>query len=368
MGNTFKRRYSAIDEYTIEELKRTYDRLGQKGRCRLLRKLQAAQKLPAEIAFLAVRDSENAVREWFARFGDFSPLPSRKSKEEANCGWPELLDKVHQDLRRIVLDDPDPFVRACLRENPSAFYGIGIELWLKYLRSATHLERLALVRNEKVCPQLIMRIANLDDEELAISTNERTDLLLAFLTNEAALHKLKDQAMLCEDHSPGVDVYSDGWSSSEARSVLNALWQHTLKWPIESTLHGAVYANVAAEDDVKAQVYQRSSHTGVKLRILDGCRSQDRQTLQRAMRDTDDDCREYAYTKLAVPDSEFVKQLIDRNDKVALRGLAANASVPTEELLKIREWFDKHHPEDDLVWHEIARNLANRPEQSQEES
>ncbi len=50
-------------------------------------------------------------------------------------------------------NDPDPFVRACLRENSDVFFrrhlSLGTE-WEEYFRGATRLERLALMRNPEI--------------------------------------------------------------------------------------------------------------------------------------------------------------------------------------------------------------------------
>jgi hypothetical protein len=365
MKNKLRTRYAAIDDYTLEELIRTYGRSTPGQRCRLLRRLQAAGKLQAEIAFLAVKDSSTEVREWFARFGDFSPLPGWRAKEEAKCDWGELISRVHRELRTVALSDPDPFVRACLRENPSVFGAASRDVWMDYFNGASHMERLALVRNKGVGIDLVGRIANLEDAELGIDLRERSDLMRAFLSNEDRLHTLKDEALLCEEHEPGVDFYSDGWGMSVASSFLASLWRQTSKWPIDTGIHRAVYASVAVSGEVKAEVYRSCSDTGLKLCILDTCHGrQGHRTIELAVHDADEGCREAAYSKMWAPGADLVRELLERGDRVALAGLARNASVPVEPLLEVKEWFRKNYPEDDLTWNEIRRNLASRRAQT----
>jgi hypothetical protein len=64
------------------------------------------------------------------------------------------------------------------------------------------------------------------------------------------------------------------------------------------------------------------------------------------------------------PGADLVRELLERGDRVALAGLARNASVPVEPLLEVKEWFRKNYPEDDLTWNEIRRNLASRRAQT----
>jgi hypothetical protein len=62
-------RYEAIDDYTLEELRREYLGSDGQGRIRLLTELYAQTRPPFEIARLAGEDPDPRVRAWIARNG-----------------------------------------------------------------------------------------------------------------------------------------------------------------------------------------------------------------------------------------------------------------------------------------------------------
>jgi hypothetical protein len=302
----------ALDRYTLEGLKRAYEGGSARDRVRLLRKFQAQHTLPYELAALAVRDSNSEVREWFARCGDFSTWFSRKFQVQpspdlaagASKAWSQsqeahIADVKHEhELVQIVLNDPDPFVRTCLHENSSVFYGISDERWLKYFRGTDQVGRLALLRNRKIANGLVERIFNLGCSELEIDLNERIDLGLAFLSNSYKLHELKDEAGLCEEHhhfnpSPPTPGLHD------AGTFLAAIWKHSSKWPLETGIPAAIYASVAAPAHVRSSVYASCADTSLKFCILDSCDWLDRETPDVALHDKDGGLREHASIVLA---------------------------------------------------------------------
>jgi hypothetical protein len=75
-----------------------------------------------------------------------------------------------------------------VNENPTSFKFIMDHAeWQEAFRNATHLERLALVRNPKVGEKLIEQIFDHEDQELGISLEVRGELVKAFLTNDHAI-------------------------------------------------------------------------------------------------------------------------------------------------------------------------------------
>ena len=280
-------------------------------RVRLLRKLQTQHTLPYELAVLAVRDSNSEVREWFARCGDFSPWIRRKFQVQpspdlatgANKDWcqPQEAHIADADFSRelvqIVLNDPDPFVRTCLHENSSVFYGISDERWLKYFRGTDHIGRLALLRNSKVANGLVEKIFNLECSELEINLNERIDLGLAFLSNVYRLHELKDQALLCDEHHP-YNPSGPAPGLHDAGTLLAAIWKHSSKWPRETGIPAAIYRSVAVPAHVRSSVYASCGDTSLKFCIIDSCDWLDRETPDIALHDKDEGLREHASTIL----------------------------------------------------------------------
>ena len=98
----------------------------------------------------------------------------------------EDLPNYH-DLETRLREDPDPYVRACVYENPlfGGFKHINqsIELFLE----AAPLERLALAQNPNVGKKLIEQIFTYDETQLGIAIAERRDLIRAFSTNTKAI-------------------------------------------------------------------------------------------------------------------------------------------------------------------------------------
>jgi hypothetical protein len=121
-------RYSVIDEYTRQELKREYANSDTAARLGLLERLR--KHVPYEIAEQAANDADVKIRQWIARHG--TTFVARIASDSNG----------HRSLQNVLSNDPDPFVRACLRENPSAFYPLSVRL-----ENLSHLERLATVRN-----------------------------------------------------------------------------------------------------------------------------------------------------------------------------------------------------------------------------
>src|SRR2546425_1247383 len=159
-------RYSAIDVYTLEELWREYQASEPRGRIRLLKKLYRDDRRPPyEIAQMAVEDPHVEVRQWMARYGRsldyreqgirFLPDVHEAGPETESEGGSGKKCEIEwrfpeRDLAARLKNDPDLFVRACLRENPEVFNAYSYEAWREYFLEATHLERLALLLAEMI--------------------------------------------------------------------------------------------------------------------------------------------------------------------------------------------------------------------------
>jgi hypothetical protein len=279
-----------VDGYTLEELRRKYTRADAKGRVSLLKELYSNNKgnpIPFEIARLAVEDKNVEIREWIALHGRFLDYSQTR-----NEGRNDSIEFPERNLEDRLKNDPEPFVRACLRENPTAFSGTGDFYWMPYFQQANPLERLALMRNPEVwCgDDLIKRIFDHENHELGISLEERKELIAAFLTNKEALGML-------EEYEP--------WPGNK---FLPTLWELASKWPKSSESEVAqrigpmnpvmmphvVYRYVSANDEIKAKIYQAEEDRICRRWILENCTAADVQTLALALKDTDNVCREMA--------------------------------------------------------------------------
>jgi hypothetical protein len=319
-------RYTFPDAYILEELRRAYHASDTKGRIRLLQKLyRGEQRPPFEVALLAVEDPDVTVRQWVARHGSY--LDYRTSRDESTDR--NLVDRLQ--------NDPDPFVRACLRENPTVLHGWSTTDWIEAFRGATHLERLALMRNPETetAHALIQKLFDYEDQELSINLEARKELILAFLTNNNALHRSRDFKRKAGGFLADweIDII---WST---HAHVSQLWTLISKWPEGSgNLQSVVYRYIGAPDETKAEIYRTCVIPAWRRAILANCDEDDRRTIALGTQDADDLCRELAYTQIA-PGMRNVdlQTLLQSEDKAALSGMAANHSLPIGYLRKIAD-------------------------------
>jgi hypothetical protein len=93
-------RYEMCDEYTLEELKRKYQRFNPEKRIQLLQEIYSHDcQPPYEIALLAVQDQNVEVREWMARHGKY--LDYREWRR-VNEHWERDPDPPERDLAQII--------------------------------------------------------------------------------------------------------------------------------------------------------------------------------------------------------------------------------------------------------------------------
>jgi len=316
-------RYTFLDAYTLEELRRNYEGSDARGRIQLLEKLYTDNKgIPFEIKALAIEDPQVAVRQWIAQHLSFG---------EEEC----------------VKNDPDPFVHACLRENSRVFHGYTFAHWMSYFREATHLERLALVRNPNVHQELIEKIFDPEDKDLAIDLTERMELTFAFLTNEKAVAQIAADADI-EGYELPQDIVPDisnplAWS--HANQFLQSIWDLALKWPpmVGRNLPYILYRHIPADDDTKAEIYRKCDspdRAHLKKAILENCTWWDKKTLNLGVKDADETCRFLAYRKVSDLEPADLQAILKGQDKAALEGLACNESMRLDLKQTEDEEFD----------------------------
>lgn len=343
-------RYSILDTYTFEELRRDYEAANPLGRIQILKKLQGGERpLPFEIASIAVRDPSSLVRAWVARQGLFGgigliALPIRGE---------DYLEKFHLIFEALKTDS-DPFVRACLYENPAAC-GLSGGLTSRFL-DATHIERLALMRNPKVGTKLVEVLFDPENREFALTLGERAELCRAFLSNESKLHELADDAGQCRLHNVSwkSQDFLAGMDLHEAERFLCTLWRLALKWPQDSDIARLIVQIVPADGltfldaggsrkCVKAEVYRQRAD--LRWLIIDGCGPGDGETISLGLQDADEGCRAAAYSKLSPVPLARTEEIIKRKDKAALVGLAQNEALSVERLRKVEECLRQINPD-----------------------
>lgn len=331
-------RYAVADAYTLEELRREYQMTDAKGRIRLLKKLNRytdtlpiymrGQTTHDVIALLAVDDPNVEVRQWIARHGKY----------------------LEENLKNGLKNDQDPFVRACLRENSGVF---GLSRGEEDFREASHLERLALVRNPKVETDLIEKIFHPENKEIGINLTERRELVHAFLTNDKTLAQIIADADIREYEAPpeiaalicrspfGPEI------AFHAGQFLRKIWKFASKWPAESGVPYLVYKHVPVSDDTKAEIYLGCDDINLRWAILNSCTRGYVETLKLGVKDKDETCRFIACCTIPSLEPELLDAILKGKDKAALKGLALNKSLSLEMSVnsirnnEVPEWLRK---------------------------
>lgn len=300
MDSASTRRYSVMDAYLQEELKRKYQHGNVEQRIRLL---ESIKHIPEILCEMAVADEHVQVRQWTAHNARYL---DEKSKNK-------------------ILKDSDELVRASFFENPHLFRPCPGGAWITAFKKATWIERCAMVRNPNVSIQLIERIADCNDKELKLSKEEKKELMAAFATNEEHImnsgKNLYDFFQYDEPSPPSVlDVF-------RGKSEYNKLWQLMSEW--EKTYGFGVsifYENIGCEDAVKANIFSKSDAI-LRLSILLGCDADDVKTLALGKKEQVGYNRRIAYSKISWRgmDASDIKKMLAGDDNQALLGMLENS-------------------------------------------
>jgi hypothetical protein len=218
---------------------------------------------------LAVADENAVVRGWVARRGYLRVAEGRS----------------------VLEADADEYVRAAVWENPNVSQEWqGHEWWLEHFRVATHLERLAMVRNPYFDDLLIETILDPADRTLGLSRAERDDLVHGYLTNETALTGRQ---------------FDDG-----AREHFKELWRLASKWPdvdLELGVRYMIYRHVSADDKTKAAAYKSCCVTLRKAILRNDTppvHPYGDELAKLAVKDENAECRDLARKKLHPAEAE----------------------------------------------------------------
>jgi hypothetical protein len=194
---------------------------------------------------MAVEDENISVRQWIAGHGtglDYRELILQSEVSKAATGTRYMYRFPDRNLEERLRKDPDPFVRARLRENPDVYGSFFLSGMERHLIEATHLERLALMRNPEMgLPNpLIERILDLEDQHLSITPQQRTDLVMAYLTNPRAIQ---------ESHR---STFVDGFGDYQWRKHFSKLWKLVSAWPNDNKIRELFYRYIGIPDEALA--------------------------------------------------------------------------------------------------------------------
>lgn len=311
-------RFSIIDEYTLEELKRRYHTSVPRERIELVQRMYQTGIIPPyELARLAVDDQHVEVRQWMARHARHLDY---REPQESGYRYPE------RNLIKRVQQDTDSFVRACLYENPDIFARSDEAAWHEMFACASHLERLAMVRNPNLqsAHRLLEAIFDPDDDSYGLSLEQREQLVNALLISRQALS---------ENHRKGASVFAQPW---DAR-LFSRIWRLINKWPKDAKIKRNIYLYVGTTIKTKAGIYRQCRQAALRADILRNVDSDDSDTLELGMKDADDLCRYLAYCKAKNFNAARFEMVLNKDDIHALSGLAENPHLSLSQLEQVKD-------------------------------
>lgn len=332
-------RYCLLDDYTLTELTRSYDRKNRRGRIRLLRRLyHQGVSLPYELALKAVTDRDSSVREWMAREAPYLDYSERKYTPVEVEVASDLLGPNEETLTRTdsvthlnpernlierIKQDSEPFVRAALYENQHLSFGMSAfgDYGFSVFRECAPLERLALMRNKELSLELVKRILDPQDTTFCLGNEERAVLATACLVNP----KVIENGRRSREMFP---AGADGWGGYTIRKDAEAIWELAAKWPATSHVPYMTFKYVPAEDSVKADVFQKCEYEILRQTILESCLPEDEKTLTLGRADADSTARFIAYGRSSRMGRQEIEEALRREgngeDKWVIDALLKN--------------------------------------------
>lgn len=315
-------RFSVIDAYTLEELKRDYQYRTPNARIGLIEGLYLNGIIPPyEVARLVVEDQHVQVRQWMARHARHLDYREAIDDNPANgFMFPE------RNLVDIVRRDPDEFVRACLYENPDVFAHWPQDEWMRLFASGSHLERLAMVRNPNMqgAHNVLEAIFDPDDSRFEMTLDEREQLVNALLIS---------RQVLSEKRRKESSVFAQPW---DAR-LFSRLWRLVNKWPKDAKIRRNIHLYVGTTIKTKAGIYRQCKQAALRVDILNNIDPDDCDTLELGMKDSDNVCRYLAHTKTRSLNAARFEMVLNSGDVHALAGLAENKNLSIKQLEQVKE-------------------------------
>ncbi len=192
-------RYRVADGYTLKELLELYEAKTLQEKVSLIEELSKADAIPTKLARVILNDK--------------FPQPRRALAKRT----PSLVYEDNQgelNLAEEILKDADELVRCSMYENPT------LRPSAEHFCKASHIERLAMVRNPNVDTELVSKIYDPEDKNLSLSDADRTELVRAFCTNREIVTETNKDVF---DHE-------DFWDAAFSVMSYGDLWEKALKW------------------------------------------------------------------------------------------------------------------------------------------
>ena len=168
-------------------------------------------------------------------------------------------------IERLTNDD-NILVRCGFYENAESLFFSFDEDTETLFKKLTHMERLALMRNPRINNELVLNIYNLDNNAIAVTDDERKELIKAFCTNHEQIEKSKKHFF--------DDSFLDGLDAYSSTELYPKLYDQAFKW-INTDPHitAATYKAFSCNGEKKLEIYKKIKNnenlTFVRIAIFD---------------------------------------------------------------------------------------------------
>jgi hypothetical protein len=193
------------------------------------------------------------------------------------------------------------------------------------------MERLALVRNQRIDWTFIEALLDINDQILKVEFAERLQLALAFLTNPVLEELKMDLDSRLTGDSVADQIAID--STFFAETHLARIWDLASKWPDDSKIPGLVYLYVPVSSWMRERTYAACQNNMLRSLILQSSTCTDKGVHLLAMRDQDGACRRAGWEKAWLPPNDALDAVLKGDDKDALWGIVTNSNLPYETVM-----------------------------------
>ncbi len=322
-------RYQVQDGLTLREVIRILKAGNTEVKIDLIKKLAPHDAIPLELAKIITSDSEPEIRRTLASYA------------HSMYYWPlnhSIGQKPEFDIAEVLRKDEDELVRCALYENPSFAFGV------KDFSAASHIERLALVRNPEIIPHIIVKIYEPDDKDFNLADKERLELVQAYCTNRVKTDESKRDSFDFEFNEMFDDVLNQkllGWPSKV--NFYDNLWDAAFKWlGVNPEITRLTVRSFGASGKKVLEVYEKlkdKKYAQVRRAVFenkiiqDELRKEGYSELKKKGLEDEDTWIRYisAATSRAIQKSN-VDELIQKGDQWTFRGLLFNRHLTLDSM------------------------------------
>jgi hypothetical protein len=208
---------------------------------------------------------------------------------------------------------------------------------MKLFLECSPVERLALVRNPGLPPDVILALFDLNDTRGDLDTNARFELVTAFLTSEGRSPVRPNK---------GSEVSGYRGVIGDPDNFGDAIWREVTNWPEGLSPEGyskwqvLIFENILCTAKQRAQSFVQLKDRWPRATILQLARCHE-ECVRLATDDDDDDLRGYAFAKYYFSEQTRRRAVLQHTlagfDMAAIRGIARNCHFADADRLQAAE-------------------------------